>query len=167
VDLLLLLTAEQTQTRDARVDPRRLAAMPALTPVAGRATAGQALASQGRGVCGPPPRVVLGRRGQPRRGDGGARRRPRPAEGGHRLAGMAAGRRGGRDGGRLPGSAAAGDLRDHLPELLAPATSPTCCCRPRLRPAAADDLPNLQLPGEVLLILRLFLLKIASSLLLN
>nr|XP_051186508.1 uncharacterized protein LOC127300447 [Lolium perenne] len=36
------------------------------------------------------------------------------------------------------------------PELLlpAPATSPSCCCHPRLGHAAADDLPNLQLPSE-------------------
>jgi hypothetical protein len=47
------------------------------------------------------------------------------------------------------------------PELLlpAPATSPTYCCLPQLLHAAADDLPDLQLPFEVHL-LHLFLLKL-------
>jgi hypothetical protein len=63
-------------------------------------------------------------------------------------------------------------------DLLLPATSattsPSCWRRRRPRRATAGldsvqplPTPNLQLPGEVLLILRLFLLKIASSLLLN
>jgi hypothetical protein len=54
----------------------------------------------------------------------------------------------------------AGDPPSPLTELLAPATCPTCWCRPRLRPAAADDFPNLQLPGEVPLLLHLFLIKL-------
>jgi hypothetical protein len=39
VSLLILLTAGSPPTRDARVDPPSLAAMPALAPLVGRATA--------------------------------------------------------------------------------------------------------------------------------
>jgi hypothetical protein len=63
------------------------------------------------------------------------------------------------------------------PELLLPATPfpraaaagdvPDVLHRPRLRPPASEDYPNLQLPGDLPLLLSLFLIKIASYLLLN
>jgi hypothetical protein len=48
------------------------------------------------------------------------------------------------------------DMVVACPELLAPAASSTRCLRPRLRPDAADDFGNLQLPVEVPLLPRLF-----------